>query len=75
MADTRLNDLLIESPQRFYYFLGHVHQVQYPIRSGQLTSIGSRGCRRVFVGMTKFQRNPIWRDSLLCYKHFPATSV
>ncbi len=44
MADTHLNDLLIESSQKFHYFLGDVHQVQYPIRSGQLTSSGSRGC-------------------------------
>jgi len=82
-----VNYLLIESLQKFHYFLGDDYEVEYPTGSGKTASLNhvaaelSRrlthiflrdrtGRRPVFGGASKFQDDPLWRDTVLFYEYF-----
>ncbi|MDH5641901.1 MAG: glucosidase, partial [Nitrospira sp.] len=82
-----VNYLLIESLQKFHYFLGKDYTVEYPTGSGRaipLDQVAAELSRRlthiflrdesdrrpVFGGTSKFQDDPIWRDTMLFYEYF-----
>jgi hypothetical protein len=84
------NFLLVESLQRFHYYLGDDFKVEFPTGSGQyltlwdvagelsrrLTSIFTRnaGRRPVFGEVDKFQHDEHWRDLILFYEYFNGDS-
>jgi hypothetical protein len=82
-----LNFLLIESLQKFHYYLGDSYRVECPVGSGKwlnlwevaakisrrLTRIflrGPDGCRPVYGGTEKFQKDPHFRDLILFHEYY-----
>jgi hypothetical protein len=80
------NYLLIESLQKYHYYLGDDFKVECPAGSGQmlnlwevatelsrrLSSIFLRrdGRRAVYGGIERFQTDPHWRDLVLFHEYF-----
>ncbi|HEX8750170.1 MAG TPA: glucosidase [Nitrospira sp.] len=81
-----VNYLLIESLQKFHFFLGDQYKVEYPFGSGQYVTLWhvarelSRRLiglflrndegRRPVYGEQLFQQDPHWRDHLLFHEYF-----
>jgi hypothetical protein len=81
-----VNYLLIESLQRFHYYLGDDFKVECPTGSGQMmnlwevaTELSRRlssiflqrdGRRAVYGGNERFQTDPHWRDLVLFHEYF-----
>jgi hypothetical protein len=81
-----VNYLLIESLQKFHYFLGDGYTVEYPFGSGEQASLGevasdlSRRLIRIFLpdeegkrpvfGGARLFQDPHWRQHVLFYEYF-----
>jgi hypothetical protein len=81
-----MNFILIYALYRWYSYLGPDFKVECPTGSGKLldlqqvsTELAQRliriftsqdGARPVYGSSAKFQKDPYWRDLILCYEYF-----